>query len=45
MTDIVWRLGAPVIEPQGNSARSTAGNSVAGGRSASTVEVIWNTVR
>ncbi|EWS52474.1 hypothetical protein X551_04742 [Methylibium sp. T29] len=44
ISSIVWCLGAPVIEPQGNTARSTVGRSVPGASSALTVEVIWNTV-
>ena len=41
---IVRCLGAPVIEPQGNVARSTSASAISGRRRACTVEVIWNTV-
>ena len=41
---IVRRLGAPVIEPQGNTARSSSAKPISGRSRACTVEVIWNTV-
>ena len=41
---IVLCLGAPVIEPQGNSARSSAARSMSSRRRASMAEVIWKTV-
>ncbi len=40
MSCMVWCFGAPVIEPQGKRARNTAGTSMPGKGSASTVEVI-----
>ena len=41
---IVRCFGAPVIEPQGNSARSRPARSTSSRRRDSMVEVIWNTV-
>ena len=44
ISSIVWCLGAPVIEPQGNTARSRSAKPISGRSCACTVEVIWNTV-
>ena len=44
MMPIVETLGAPVTEPQGNSARKTSVIDVSGRRLASTVEVSCHTV-